>query len=106
MNLSTCSLQDFATAILGVLPSIGTGRTDRYGARKVFVSAIYRALVRAGHDVGSLDGIKGRMVQALQAGLLLLARADLVGAMPRATVAASEIVDRGCTFHFILDPEA
>jgi len=32
-----------------------------------------------------------------------LARADLVGAMPRATVAASEIVDRGCTFHFVLD---
>jgi hypothetical protein len=105
-DLVSCSLSVFAAAVINAVRSIGTGKTERYGARKVFISAAYRALVSAGYDVGSLDGFKARMVSAQCASYLLLARADLVGAMPTATVAASEISDRGATFHFVLDSEA
>jgi hypothetical protein len=43
------------------------------------------------------------MVAAHQAGLLVLARADLVAAMPRAAVAASAVSVGGAEFHFMVD---
>ncbi len=49
---------------------------------------------------------KRRMVTAHRAGLLVLARADLVAAMPRAAVAASEVCDGYAEFHFVLDDAA
>jgi hypothetical protein len=36
----------------------------------------------------------------------VLARADLVAAMPRAAVADSEVSDGGAEFHFVLDDAA
>lgn len=105
-DLTTCSLAKFAAAVHRAIALIGNDERDRYGARKVFVSAIFRQLARAGHDVGSLDSFKARLVSANCAGLLSLARADLVGAMPRMTVAASEIAHLGSTFHFVVDASA
>jgi len=53
-----------------------------------------------------LEAFKRRMVRAHRAGLLVLARADLVAAMPRAAVASSEISDGGAEFHFLPDDAA
>jgi hypothetical protein len=50
-----------------------------------------------------LDDLKKRLADANRAGLLSLARADLVGAMNPEEVRLSEILDRGASFHFVLD---
>lgn len=106
LDLITCPLVNFSAAVLDAAAHLGTAPTERFGARKAFISALFRALAQAGHDVGSLDSFKARLLDCLVAGHLVLARADLVAAMPRATVAASEIRDRGSEFHFVLDPAA
>ena len=99
-------LTDFAAAVRAALPWIGTDPTSRFGARKVFISAIYRSLCAEGQDVGTLDAFKASLVDCNRAGLLSLARADLVGAMDRAAVTASEIRSLGSEFHFVIDPTA
>jgi hypothetical protein len=80
------------------------GPDGRYGGHKVFVSAIWRNLSDElqGRGMG-LDELKRRLVDANRAGLLSLARADLVGAMNPEEVKLSEILDRGASFHFVLD---
>lgn len=106
LDLATCPLPAFAAAVTGAITRIGNDTTERFGARKVFVSAVYRALFVAGFDAWPLSGFKARLVGAQRAGLLSLARADLVGAMPAATVAASEIDSLGATYHFVIDQSA
>lgn len=76
----------------------------RFGADKVFVSAIWRTLDGRGPFARwTLDQFKAWLVTANQGQLLTLARADLVGAMDPREVAASEIRFLNATFHFVLD---
>jgi hypothetical protein len=53
----------------------------------------------------AVDEVKRRLLDAHRNDLLSLARADLVGAMDRDAVSASEIRDRGTSFHFVLDQQ-
>ena len=80
------------------------GADGRYGSEKVFVSAIWRSIEQERRLADmSLDHFKRWLVGANRDGWLVLARADLVGAMDRKLVSESEIEDRGATFHFVLD---
>jgi hypothetical protein len=87
------------------LPRVG--HDGRYGAEKVFVSAIWHSIARD-HRLAelTLDRFKRWLVTANRDGWLALARADLVGAMDADLVAESEIEDQGATFHFVLDRSA
>ncbi len=77
------------------------GPDGRYGDQKVFISAVYRAIPP--HALGmTLPEFKRWLIDRNRTGDLVLARADLVGAMDRSLVRDSEIEDRGATFHFIL----
>lgn len=74
----------------------------RYGS-KVFVSAIWRRI----HDdprVGgmSYEQFKKKLVDLNRTGAIVLARADLVGALDPSEVSESEIEDRGAEFHFVM----
>lgn len=106
VDLLTCSLTKFAAAVRAVVTSIGDDEHERFGPRKVFIGAVYGALVAAGYRVGAQDDFKARLVLAKAAGLLELARADLVAAMPRDAVTASEIAGRWETHHFVIDRAA
>jgi hypothetical protein len=104
------SLLDFAAAVHEALPWVGAAPTERFGRRKVFVSALYAEMAKQApyvpYSVGSLDAFKARLVDANREGLLSLARADLVAAMDPDAVAASEIRSLGSEFHFVIDPTA
>jgi hypothetical protein len=92
---------DLAVASRRAAAAIGHDANERFGTRKVFLAAVHTAL--GGEGAIHLEAFKQRMVSAYRAGLLVLARADLVAAMPRAAVAASAVFN-GCTeFHFMLD---
>lgn len=72
---------------------------------KVFISDVYDTIVRQGADDGvSLEELKHELVRLHKLGLLELARADLVAAMPAGKVARSETDAGGATFHFIVRP--
>jgi hypothetical protein len=93
--------QNLLEVVRQTIPRVGT--EGRFG-EKVYVSAIWRTIERdrkAG-DL-SLDDFKRWLVSANRDGKLVLARADLIGAMDARQVSASEINDRGATFHFVLD---
>jgi hypothetical protein len=101
LALATCSLADLAVAARRAAAAIGHDANERFGTRKVFLAAVHAAL--GGEGAIHLEAFKQRMVSASRAGLLVLARADLVAAMPQAVVAASAVFN-GCTeFHFMLD---
>ena len=104
-DLATCSLAFFATEVLVAVARIGGACDERFGDRKVFISAIWTQLADTRGSL-TLNEFKARLILALRAGHLELARADLVGAMPAAVVTASEIRHRGAEFHFVLDPAA
>lgn len=100
------------------MPDCHAKPARRFGDRKCFVSAIWRVLVQDHADeVEALDccnlaDFKLWLLDAMRlvdddgVPLILLARADLVGAMDRYAVQASELEDRGATFHFVLDRKA
>lgn len=76
------------------------------GSQKRFIIDVYDTLEAQGKLDGMfLDEFKTELVRLHKAGLLVLARADLVAAMPPRKVAASEIElgPRGPTFNFIVD---
>ena len=104
LALTTCSLADLAAAARRAVAAIGHDANERYGTRKVFLAAVHAAL--GGEGAIHLEVFKRRMVAAHRAGLLVLARADLVAAMPRAAVAASAVSDGCAEFHFVLDDAA
>ena len=83
-----------------------TLRDGAFGERKVFISSVWDHMRRHGPwSALTLDEFKARLLAAHRAGELVLARADLVAAMPAALVAASETGTDGASFHFILrDP--
>jgi hypothetical protein len=88
--------------VRAAIPRIGS--EGRFG-EKVYVSAIWRSIERDRKAGGiSLDSFKRWLVTANRDGKLVLARADLIGAMDAKQVTESEITDRGATFHFVLDP--
>jgi hypothetical protein len=93
--------QKLLEVVRETIPRIGT--EGRFG-EKVYVSAIWRTIERD-RKVGdlSLDNFKRWLVGANRDGWLVLARADLIGAMDATQVTESEINDRGATFHFVID---
>jgi hypothetical protein len=105
LRLTTCSLAELAAAARRAVATIGHDTHERYGARKVFLAAVHAALGGEGAII-HVEAFKRRMVSAHRAGLVVLARADLVAAMPGAAVAASEVSDGGAEFHFVLDDAA
>ena len=104
LALTTCSLAEFAGAVRRAAAAIGHDANQRYGLRKVFLAAVHAAL--GGEGAIQRKAFQRRMVRAHQAGLLVLARADLVAAMPPAAVADSEVSEGGAEFHFVLDDAA
>jgi hypothetical protein len=104
LALTTCSLAEFAAAARRAVAAIGHDANERYGRRKVFLAAVHAAL--GGEGAIQIEAFKRRMVSAHRAGLLVLARADLVAAMPQAAVAGSEVREDGAEFHFVLDDAA
>jgi len=104
LALTACSLADLAAAVRRAVATIGPGANQRYGTRKAFLAAVHAAL--GGEGAIDLEAFKRRMVTAHRAGRLVLARADLVAAMPQAALAASEVSEGGAEFHFVLDDAA
>lgn len=108
-------LADLMYRSLGAVEAVG-----RFGPRKVFVSALWGAMLRVdAFAVGRLAGGKlarfkrwlvgaQRLIRSEGEGertpLVVLARADLVAAMPGALVADSETLTDGASYHFVLDP--
>lgn len=74
----------------------------RFGDRKVFICTVAEAMTLGGDFRGSLETFKKRLLEARRAGLLTLARADLVSAMDPELVAWSETPDDIATFHFVV----
>jgi hypothetical protein len=106
IDLETCSLARFSEAVRCVVSAIGDARHERFGARKVFISAVWAALAGIHRNAGELVTFQRRLTLATRAGLIELARADLVAAMPIDVVMASEIANRWQTFHFVIDSAA
>lgn len=76
----------------------------RFGTDRIFVSALWKELDEgAGFPGLTLDSFKKRLFEANRTQQLTLARADLVAAMDRREVAASEIRNLNATFHFVID---
>ena len=98
----TEALVDLVAAVLATAARVPA--SGRFGDRKVFVSAVWDALPEAVRDGLSIDSFKRQLFVTHRLGLLVLARADLVAAMPAASVAASQIGYDGVQFHFVLDP--
>lgn len=75
--------------------------------RNVFISAVWRSL-RGQPPVErmDLDGFKHALVAAHRAGLVSLARADLVAVMDPAEVAASETTAGEARYHFVVREHA
>lgn len=93
------ALADAVRAALARVPAHG-----RFGEQKVFISSLWDELAREVSPAGmDLARFKRWLLDANARHAIVLARADLVGAMDPAQVAASEIVDRGASFHFVLD---
>lgn len=106
LDLTSCSLCRFAAVVHAVIAQLGATAGERFGARKVYISAIYTAAMLTDHEVGELDTFKARLIAANRAGLLDLARADLIAAMDPEAVEVSEIHHLTSTFHFVLDRSA
>ena len=114
-NASDADLRQFATQVQAELPYIvveqgeGGRAKGRFG-RKVFIAALWRRLRTAPSFHGMpFSDFKRKLVEAHRAGLLVLARADLVGAMDPQEVADSETDVRAASgstmaqFHFVVD---
>lgn len=99
MNNNTAA--DFAATVLAAAAQVPAA--GRFGADRVYVSALWKQLGTARAELGpTFDDFKGRLIAANRSRALTLARADMPGAMDRATVAASEIRHLNSTFHFVV----
>jgi hypothetical protein len=94
------ALQDPLSVVVAALPTVhGDGR---FGDRKVFIAALHD---RVGREIRmSLVEFKRWLIDQHRQRNLVLARADLVAAMPYDMVRRSEAVADGATFHFVVDP--
>ena len=86
---------DFAAEVQAAAGRVTEGR---FGARKVFVAALWRDPAFAGL---SLAEFKARLLAAHRAGTTTLARADLTGAMDPALLRESEIAHLDSRYHFV-----
>jgi hypothetical protein len=78
--------------------------SGRFGEHKIFIVSLWEALASDARAGGiDLAAFKRWLLEANAKQSIVLARADLVGAMDPTRVAASEILDRGASFHFVLD---
>ena len=101
----------FATTVHALADSI-EGETDaggrargRFGGRKVFIAALRRALRGTDYKKLPRADVDELILRAHRAGLLQLARADLVAAMDPDEIRDSLIVHpSGAEFHFVLAP--
>lgn len=83
------------------------GAAGRFGHEKVFISALWRELVRQRELKSlSLEDFKRWLIDANREQTIDLVRADLVSAMDPRLVTDSEIEDLGATFHFVVDRQA
>ena len=97
-------LQDPLPVVVAALPTIhGDGR---FGDRKVFIAALWERVGRKIHM--SLSEFKRWLIDQHRQRRLVLARADLIAAMPydmvRRSEAKTEGVYSGAEFHFVVDP--
>jgi hypothetical protein len=84
------------------IPRIGDD--GRFGPEKVFVSALWHYIEDDGRlPELSLECFKSWLVTANREQLIDLVRADSQGDMNSQLLEESEIVDRGATFHFVID---
>ena len=77
-------------------------QTGRFGENKVFISHVFRKCRELYSAAPMMEAdFKQRLVQANHAGLVALARADLVQAMSSLDVAESETYYLNAVFHFV-----
>lgn len=76
------------------------GAEGRFGDNKVYIADAHAAY-EAAHGKIPLADFKARLTEANQQRHLDLVRADLVEAMPKAKVAASEATHVNASFHFV-----
>ncbi len=105
LQAALCQVDDlraFAVAVLDAARRVrGLGyAAGLWGDDRVFISAAWRQMCSAG-AILTLEQFKARLVEAAQAGLLRLSRADLVAAMPAETLVASEIQNGAASWHFV-----
>lgn len=97
------TLNIFATLVTAALATEGL---DMFGTRKVFLCGLKDALccnAIAAHGTAAVLGdIDAQLVACHQAGLLTLARADLVAAMDPELVRWSHVSGNGADFHFLV----
>jgi hypothetical protein len=91
-------LETFATMVRRAASEASEGV---FGRRKVFISRLWEQLRAEPAGATSLDEFKRRLVSAHKAGLLTLARADLVAAMDPRDVANSETRHLEARYHFV-----
>ena len=97
-------LQDPLPIVMAALPTVhGDGRI---GDRKVFIAALWENV--GGKIHMSLLEFKHWLIEQHRRQRLVLARADLIAAMPydlvRRSEAKTEGAYAGATFHFVVDP--
>lgn len=102
----------FSAALRAAILTVGTGRSQRYGARKVFVTAAWAAMVDAGYT-GSLSQFKLELVAQLPLdGAVILARFDLAECTDVAEIVPIDVVDDSTirhltsTWHCVIDDTA
>ncbi len=78
-------------------------KTGGFGENKVFISHVFREMQKKQPGL-TAEEFKGRLLEAQQAGLIQLSRADLVGAMNAADVAESSARRGEGEFHFVQSP--
>jgi len=105
LQAALCQVDDLRAFSLAVLDAARRVRGLGYAAGlwgddRVFISAAWRRMCSVGAGL-TLEQFKVRLVEAAQAGMLRLSRADLVAAMPAETLAASEITQGGAVWHFV-----
>lgn len=97
-------VRDQLPIVIAALPRVrGEGR---FGDRKVFIATLWD---RVGDEIRmTLPGFKRWLVDRHRQQDLVLARADLIAAMPYDLVMRSETKTEGdgagATFHFVVDP--
>jgi hypothetical protein len=97
-------LQDSLPLVIAALPTIHD--EGRFGPRKIFIAALWESVGEKIHM--QLPEFKLWLIEQHRQQRLVLARADLIAAMPYELVMRSETETTdpyfGATFHFVIDP--
>lgn len=96
------TLDAFAAAVRSAAARAAQMPGATFGTRKVFIAPVWDAIRDEPAATGlDLAGFKRRLLDAHRAGLVSLARADLVGAMDPDMVTRSEARDAFSSYNFI-----